>query len=115
MNNQLQILVILLVFTSCLSPLTSQCPITANAGPDQFVCNMGEQVTLSGSITGNYIGFNWTPVTGLNNPTILNPTATVLGPMTYTLIAEAFDSNAPNLVTNPAFELGNTAFTSDYT
>ncbi|TAK35263.1 MAG: hypothetical protein EPO28_15075 [Saprospiraceae bacterium] len=115
MNIQFQILLTLSALTSNLSPLASQCPITVNAGPNQLVCNMGEQVTLSGSITGNYLSFNWTPVSGLDNPNILTPTATVLGPMTYTLAAQAFDPSAPNLVTNPAFEMGNTAFTSDYT
>ncbi|GIV35552.1 MAG: hypothetical protein KatS3mg031_3087 [Chitinophagales bacterium] len=35
--------------------------------------------------------------------------------MTYTLTASAYDSNAPNLVTNPAFQAGNTGFTSTYT
>jgi large repetitive protein len=115
MSNQLHLLLTLLALTFPLAPLTSQCPITVNAGPGQFVCNSGEQVTLNGSITGNYLGFGWTPGTGLNDPNILTPTATVLGPMTYTLAAQAFDPAAPNLVANPAFEMGNTAFTSDYT
>ena len=45
---------------------------------------------------------------------VLNPTATVSGPVTYTLTAAAEDPNAPNLVVNPAFELGNTGFSSGY-
>lgn len=95
--------------------LHAQCAITVDAGPNKFVCTPGETVQLDGSVTGDYIGFRWTPVTGLNDPTILNPTATVNGPVTYTLTGAAFDPAAPNLVVNPAFELGNTGFTSSLT
>jgi len=95
--------------------LPAQCPITVNAGPDKFVCNMGGTVDLEGSISGQEIGFRWTPPTGLNSTTILNPTATVNGTATYTLTASAVDPSAPNLVTNPGFESGNTGFTSGYT
>lgn len=59
--------------------LHAQCAITVDAGPNKFVCTPGETVKLDGSVTGDYIGFRWTPVTGLNDPTILNPTATVNG------------------------------------
>ncbi|GAB4248694.1 MAG: hypothetical protein Kow0027_11230 [Saprospiraceae bacterium] len=93
----------------------AQCPITVDAGPDRFVCNVGEQTTLLGSVSGNYLDVLWSPATGLSDPTSLTPSATVTGPMTYTLTASAYDPNAPNLVTNPAFEAGNTGFTSTYT
>ncbi|MBI5914225.1 MAG: gliding motility-associated C-terminal domain-containing protein, partial [Bacteroidetes bacterium] len=67
------------------------------------------------SSTGNALGYLWTPPTGLSDPTILNPTATVFATTTYTLSVQGFDPTAPNLVTNPGFELGNTGFTSNYT
>lgn len=93
----------------------AQCPITVSAGPDKFVCNSGGTVTLDGSITGQEIGFRWTPATGLSSTTVLNPTATVTGTATYTLTAAAEDPTAPNLVVNPGFESGNTGFSSGYT
>ncbi len=105
---------LLLVTHQLAASLWAQCPITVDAGPDRFVCNPGEQTTLLGSVSGNYIGLLWTPPTGLSDPTSLTPAATVTGPMTYTLTASAFDPTAPNLVSNPAFEQGNTGFTSDY-
>jgi len=97
------------------STLHAQCAITVNAGPNKYVCTPGETVQLDGSITGDYLGFRWTPITGLNDPTILTPTATVNGTVTYTLTGGAFDPAAPNLVTNPGFELGVTGYTTSLT
>jgi gliding motility-associated-like protein len=105
---------ILVCFTLAPLSLFSQCPITVSAGPDKFVCNPGGTVDLEGSITGDFLGFRWTPVTNLANPTTLTPTATVNGTLIYTLSAGAEDPNAPNLVVNPGFEDGNTGFTSNY-
>ena len=102
-------------FWLTFSSLTAQCPLTVDAGPNKFVCSTGSTVDLDGSIGGAYLGFRWTPATGLANPTTLTPTATVNGTVTYTLSAAAEDPAAPNLVTNPGFESGNTGFTSGYT
>jgi gliding motility-associated-like protein len=77
-------------------------------------CAPGGQVTLAGSISGNFLGYAWAPAAGLSDPNSLTPTATVSAPMTYTLTGSAFNPNAPNLVTNPGFEAGNTGFTSSY-
>ena len=94
------------------APASAQCPITVDAGPNKFVCAPGQGVELEGAISGTYLGLRWTPATGLSNPNILNPTATVNTPVTYTLTGAAFDPSAPNLFFNPAFELGNTGFTT---
>ncbi len=102
-----------LFFTKNL--LLAQCPITVSAGPDVLVCDPGNSAYLNGSISGPFLGFVWSPPTGLNNPNVLNPFATVTGPMTYTLSAQAVDPSATNLVNNPGFEAGNTGFTSVYT
>ena len=102
------------LLTSHLSLLKSQCP-TVDAGPDQTACAPSGTVTLQGSVSGNILGFNWDPTTGMGNPNSLTPTVNVTGTLTYTLTAAAFDPAAPNLVTNPAFEMGNTGFTSDFT
>lgn len=98
----------------CQNWLAAQCPITVNAGPDQYVCQAGGTATLLGSVSGTALGYSWTPTTGLSNPNILTPSVTITGPATYTLSAQAVDPSATNLVTNPAFELGNTGFTSQY-
>ncbi|MEZ4957487.1 MAG: gliding motility-associated C-terminal domain-containing protein [Saprospiraceae bacterium] len=92
----------------------AQCPITVDAGADQFVCQTGEQTPLNGNILGNYLGFVWSPASGLDDPQNLTPNATVTGPMTYTLTGFAEDPSAPNLVVNPAFENGNTGFFSTF-
>ena len=107
---------ILLFSLSVVSPnkTTAQCPITVDAGDDQFACASGENLTLNGNITGNYLGFSWTPVAGLDDPMNLTPNATVTGPMTYTLTGFAEDPNAPNLVINPGFEAGNSGFSSSF-
>ena len=109
---------ILAAFLPCLVlgvlSLHAQCPITVNAGPDKFVCAAGSTVELEGSVSGAYLGLRWTPATGLNSTSILNPTATVNGTVTYTLTGAAEDPSAPNLVSNPGFESGNTGFTSGY-
>ncbi len=102
----------LLLAQNCL---LAQCPITVDAGPDKFVCAPNGTVTLDGSISGDYLGFAWSPTTGLSSPNTLNPIATVTGPVTYTLTGQAFDPNASNLVSNGDFEGGNSGFTSNYT
>jgi len=61
-------------------------PLTANAGTDKtMICGGNEQLS---NITTNYTGtgklrYKWTPSTGLNNDTLANPTANVIGNMTY--------------------------------
>jgi hypothetical protein len=105
-------LLVLILFSTGLH---AQCPITVDAGPNKFVCSPGQTVQLDGSISGDYLGLRWTPATGLNDPNILTPTATVNGTVTYTLTGAAFDPAAPNLVTNPGFESGNTGFTTSLT
>ncbi|MCK6693218.1 MAG: PKD domain-containing protein, partial [Thermoanaerobaculia bacterium] len=110
-----RIFALFILFDGLFSPvLTAQCPINVDAGPDKFVCNPGGTTGLEGSVSGPFIGFRWSPATGLNNPALLNPTATVNNTVTYTLTAAAVDPSAPNLVTNPGFEAGNTGFSSSY-
>ncbi len=110
-----QFLFPLLCFFFISKVLQAQCSITVDAGQDQVVCNLGETVSLNGSVSGNFLDFNWTPIAGLDNPLNLTPNATVTGTATYTLTAYAEDPSAPNLVNNPAFEAGNAGFTSTYT
>lgn len=94
--------------------LSAQCGLTVDAGPDAAICPGGGQAQLNASISGpNVTGFSWSPLTGLNDPFVLNPTATVSGEITYTLTAEVFDPTL-NLIVNGDFSAGDSDFTTDY-
>lgn len=56
--------------------------------------------------------YKWTPSTGLSNPTISNPIATINNSVQY--ILEAGFISDTNLVYNGDFELGNVGFTTQY-
>jgi gliding motility-associated-like protein len=58
----------------------------AKAGPDKTII-LGGTATLSGSIEGTYDSFNWTPVTDLNDPFILQPAATPTADAQFVLTA----------------------------
>ncbi len=88
------------------------CNLTVNAGPDIQVCFPGGMAQLNGAVTGNYDFIAWAPSPGLNDTTILTPTANVSTTSTYTL--SAFQPASANLFVNGDFEQGNVGFTSDY-
>ena len=69
------------------------------------------QLQLSTNQVADY--FNWTPTTGLSNPAISNPIATISVSTQY--ILEATYESDSNLVYNGDFELGNVGFTTQYT
>lgn len=96
----------LLLFTTCC---WSQCSLTVSAGEDLYLCP-GEQVTLNGSMMGNFDFVQWTPPNGLSDPTILNPTTDQAG--IYTLYAEYNTGN--NIILNGDFSQGVSQFSSDY-
>ena len=62
--------------------------LTANAGVDKtIICGGTAQLN---SVTSNYTGagtlkYKWTPATGLNNDSIINPTATLINDVVYTV------------------------------
>ena len=91
------------------------CNLIVDAGPDTNVCDPGGLLTLTGSITGNAIFYQWSPSSGLSNPFILNPVANITGPITYTLTGYGLDPSNPNLILNGDFSGGNTGFATDYT
>jgi hypothetical protein len=55
------------------------CTVIANAGSDQIIC-AGSSVGIGDSPTGQggigTLTYSWNPTTGLNNPSLANPTAT---------------------------------------
>ncbi|NUQ22514.1 MAG: gliding motility-associated C-terminal domain-containing protein [Saprospiraceae bacterium] len=93
--------------------LSAQCPLAVSTGNDTTFCAPGTQVQLNGSIIGDFLGFAWSPATGLSDQNSLAPVTTVNQTTTYTLSATALDPQ--NLIANGGFEAGNTGFTSGYT
>jgi len=63
--------------------ITIQPPVIANAGPDIGTCPNEQQVIGSPAQSG--YTYQWSPATGLDNPTLAQPTATVSQNTTYTL------------------------------
>ncbi len=91
------------------------CQETVNLGPDITLCHPGGDVQLNAVYSGDpsqIIGIEWDPESGLSDPTILDPIASVSSTTTYTVKVKTFSGN--NLVMNGDFEAGNTGFTSDY-
>jgi gliding motility-associated-like protein len=94
--------------------LAAQCnhSVTVTSA-DTFLCSLAS-LQLNALTAGNLNNSvtTWTPTTGLNDPTILNPIATPSSSTTYTVSVGVPTGN--NLVVNGDFEAGATGFTSDY-
>lgn len=79
--------------TGCMA--NDQITVTVNPVPvvtanDVYTCvNDPIQLNASSSVIG--CTYNWTPATGLNNANIANPTATLTGTTTYTVLATSPD------------------------
>lgn len=63
---------------------------TVDAGEDVTIL-IGGQTTFKSVATGNELSYQWLPVTGLNNPTLLNPIASPKETTLYTLIVTSKD------------------------
>ncbi len=96
-----------------MSDTAAQCPITVDAGEDVWLCQVPGSAKLNGSITGNYLSFNWSPTTGMQGANTLSPTVTVNGPATFVLTGRSVNLNN-NLIVNGDFEGGNFGFSSSY-
>jgi gliding motility-associated-like protein len=57
-----------------------------DAGEDKIILK-GDKIQLAGKVTGNNLQYSWSPNTYLDDPAILNPTATPTEDITYTLTA----------------------------
>jgi hypothetical protein len=64
-------------------------PLTANAGPDQNICDGLGGVTIGGAPTATFgtppYTYSWAPAFGLSSTTVANPIATPNSSVTYTL------------------------------
>jgi len=92
----------------------SACTVTVDAGNNIAICSPSIlQLNGSTSATGTNIrSISWTPISGLNNPTILTPTAAVSAPITYRLSVTALSDS--NMVVNGNFDAGISGFTTAY-
>lgn len=98
-----------------LTQLSAQCGYTVTVNTaDTFLCNPAP-VQLNTATTGvipTGAVYEWTPITGLNNPNSPNPIATPNSTTTYT-----YSVSTPiggNLIINGDFEAGNTGFTTGH-
>ncbi len=94
------------------SPLSAQCPITVDAGPDVYACAVSGSATiyLNGEVPPNVVSFEWYPPIPLGTP--LSTKVTTTAPVShYILKARAVDYDN-NLIVNGDFEQGNTGFIS---
>lgn len=81
------------------------------ARTDTVLCSAG---VVPLNATTNGFGYLWSPSTGLSDSLSRNPIANVNATTAYTVTSALPNSNAPNLVQNPGFELGNIDFTTNY-
>ncbi len=79
------------------------CTLEVDAGEDVVLCN-GEPGQLSGSASGDITNIEWTPSTGLSDPTVLDPTVDVSTMTVYTLTVMGIGGN---VIENGDFENGN--------
>ncbi|MCZ2101550.1 MAG: gliding motility-associated C-terminal domain-containing protein [Chitinophagales bacterium] len=106
------LLVLTLLSTHVMSLLGQEdCNFSISLPSDITICEPG-YVNLNGSISGNYLGFNWTGTDGFYDDANLNPRVYVDKTTTYKL--KAFGEPTGNLIFNGDFSSGNTGFTSDY-
>jgi gliding motility-associated-like protein len=81
--------------------------VNVDAGTGSSVCpNQPAQLNATGGLI-----YSWSPTTGLNDPNIANPIATITSTTTYTVISQTAISNT---VVNGDFSAGNNGFISAY-
>ncbi len=95
-------------------PVQAQTCGTINLPPIIHACK-GGTVLLPTTVTSAYSVYSvtWSPSTGLSDPTILAPTATMgISSTAYTIVVQ-FEKST-ELIQNGDFNLGFSGFTSDY-
>gem|GEM_PF-5774694 len=82
--------------------------------PDSLHLCRGSVITMPAVLTGSYptSSIQWTPATGLSDPTVLNPTLTANSPGWYRISVQSLIPY--NLVVNGDFSAGNVGFSSGY-
>ncbi|MFK8161887.1 MAG: gliding motility-associated C-terminal domain-containing protein [Lewinella sp.] len=97
---RLSILLLLLIWTSLLAQTDTV-----------FFCNPGQQIQLN-ALPGQF-AYEWSPIQGLNDPTINDPIARPVATTLY-VVQVIGEGTGDNLIINPDFTDGNTGVISDY-
>jgi len=88
--------------------------VPASLNTVSFCIGESGPIFLEAELEGNVVGFEWSPVAGLDDPFSLNPEVLdVTQAQEFTLSYKA--PTGLNLVPNGSFVLGDTLFNSDYT
>ena len=99
-------------FVACEMIIEEECSLeSVDAGEDMVICGPGEEITLNGSVIGEFTNVVWTPSEGLSDPNSLTPTVLVDTTTTYTITAQG---TIENVIINGDFDDGTTGFTSEY-
>ncbi len=105
------ILVLVLILGMDFNLQGQGCGFTISTPNDITICEPGN-ISLNGSLSGNYLGFNWTGPGGYFNNQNLNPSVFINQTSTFKL--KAFGDPLNNLIVNGDFSSGNTGFSTDY-
>ncbi|MCD6502315.1 VWA domain-containing protein, partial [bacterium] len=98
----------------CTYYLAGDVPLTADAGPDRYIC-LGTSTTIGGTPpAGGGVepySYSWSPSSGLSSTTIGNPTASPTTTTTYTLTVTDHDGSVATddmtvFVSNPSADAG---------
>lgn len=79
------------VYSDTITMIVKPMPIIS-FNPTNATISLGSSVQLNATVTGNLTSYLWTPSTGLNNPTILNPIANPVTTTIYNLNVIATNS-----------------------
>jgi gliding motility-associated-like protein len=103
--------------TAAAFTVTVDSPPVANAGNDISICLNAPGTNQIGEGPASGVSYSWTPITGLNNAAISNPTfdGSVSGVTTYTVTASVGACFTTDMVTVTVFDLPVIAFNSDIT
>ena len=99
-------------FVACEMIIEEECSLeSVDAGENMVICGPGEEITLNGSVIGEFTNVVWTPSEGLSDPNSLTPTVFIETSTTYTMTAQG---TIDNVIINGDFDDGSTGFTSEY-
>jgi hypothetical protein len=106
--------VFIFVLDFLISNVSAQCNgVSVSAPKDLTICSP-QNVVLNGTISGNYLGYEWSGTDGFFTKDNLKPTVNVTKKTSYKLKALVLPTSGPNLISNGDFESGNNKFSTQY-
>lgn len=101
----------LLLLSICFFAYGQNCDLSIDLPSEIVVCEPGS-TTLNPDINNAFLTAQWSPTTGISDPTSATTTLTVSSSETYTLTIESISTT--ELIFNGDFSMGDVGFTSDY-